>query len=105
MNDIKDTGELTAYWQQQIEAWQSSGLSQNQFCQRHELTYHRFVYWRRKLEVSARSRSSGRRSGFAVVNYQPEFDAGLTLSLPNGLVVRGISAGNISLVRQLLDCL
>jgi len=33
----------------------------------------------------------------------PSFDTGLTLSLPNGLVLRGICAGNVSVVRQLLD--
>lgn len=105
MTDTKDSEELMAYWQQQVEAWRGSGLSQNQFCKNHELSYHRFVYWRRKLAGSVHSRSSVQRSGFAVVSYQPEVDAGLTLSLPNGLVVRGISSGNLSLVRQLLDCL
>ena len=105
MIDTKDSEELAAYWQQHVAAWQGSGLSQNQFCKNHKLNYHRFVYWRRKLEGSARSRSSSQQSGFAVVNYPPEVEAGLTLSLPNGLVVRGISSGNLSLFRKLLDCL
>ena len=41
--------------------------------------------------------------GFAKVICEPALDTGLTLSLPNGLMLRGISAANVSVVRQLLD--
>ena len=41
--------------------------------------------------------------GFAAVNYRHDGDQGLTLSLPNGLVLRGISADNVPVVRQLFD--
>lgn len=104
MTDKPDLEALAAYWKQQIEGWKNSGQSQNQFCQANNLSYHRFVYWRRKFEGKPRRRSaSPRGGGFATVDWQPGVDNGLTLSLPNGLVVRGISAGNLPVLRQLLD--
>jgi hypothetical protein len=36
-------------WNAHITGWQSSRLSQTEYCQRHELKFHRFVYWRRKF--------------------------------------------------------
>ena len=39
-----------AYWRQQVDQWQASGLSQTQYCKTHQLTYHRFIYWRQKIE-------------------------------------------------------
>jgi len=38
------------FWQDQIEQWERSGLSQAVYCQRHELKLATFGYWRRKLK-------------------------------------------------------
>lgn len=104
MNDVTEPQTLATYWKQQVEAWKLSGLSQNKFCKANELSYHRFVYWRGKFEGVARGRRTQDGSGgFAAVNYRPDGDQGLTLSLPNGLVVRGICTENLPVVRQLLD--
>jgi hypothetical protein len=104
MNDITDPAALAAYWKEQVDAWKSAGTSQIKFCQANELHYHRFVYWRQKFERGPGSRQTKRGSGgFATVDYRPEANSGLTLSLPNGLVLRGISADNIPVVRQLLE--
>ena len=37
------------YWKSQFDAWQTSQLSQTEYCRRHELKFHQFVYWRRKF--------------------------------------------------------
>jgi len=107
MNDVADTVNpegLSAYWKEQIETWKGSGISQIKFCQTNDLPYHRFVYWRRKFEGGGRRREApSNGSGFAAVDYRPGFPGGLTLSLPNGLVVRGICADNVPVVRQLLE--
>lgn len=106
MSEMTDPDALAAYWKEQVEAWKVSGLSQIKFCTDNELSYHRFVYWRRKFEgVTGRrpAKQGISASGFAAVNYQPDVDVGLTLSLPNGLMLRGICAENVSVVRQLLD--
>jgi hypothetical protein len=40
-------------WNAHINDWQASRLSQAEYCRRHELKFHRFVYWRRKLASKA----------------------------------------------------
>jgi len=68
------------------------------------LFFHRFVYWRGKCEGVIRDpMAKQNRGGFAAVNIRHDVDRGLTLSLPNGLVMRGICSENLSVVRQLLD--
>jgi hypothetical protein len=41
------------YWKTCIINWQASRLSQTEYCRRHELTFHQFVYWRRKFAPKA----------------------------------------------------
>jgi len=37
------------YWKTHITSWQASRVSQAEYCRRHELKLHHFVYWRRKF--------------------------------------------------------
>ncbi len=37
------------YWKQQIENWQSSGVTQSAFCQKHDLKPHQFTYWKKRF--------------------------------------------------------
>jgi hypothetical protein len=37
------------FWQDNIIAWQSSGLSQAPYCKQHEIKFHNFAYWRNRL--------------------------------------------------------
>ena len=104
MNDITDPAELAAYWKEQVDVWRDSGVSQVKYCQANDLSYHRFCYWRRKFEEGEQHRNPARDGGgFATVDFRPEASSGLTLSLPNGLVLRGICADNVPVVRQLLE--
>jgi len=36
-------------WKTHIGSWQASRVSQAEYCRRHELKFHQFVYWRRKF--------------------------------------------------------
>ncbi len=104
MNDITQPQPQGIDWKQQIQTWKLSGLSQTRFCKHNHLTYHRFVYWRRKFDDTIRVSSIKQdQGGFAAVSVRPDADRGLTLSLPNGFIVRGICAENLLVVRQLLD--
>jgi len=103
MSERIDPEALATYWQGHIDAWRQSGQPQRQFCQANDLSYHRFQYWRRKLDGGGRRATPQAGGGFAQVAYTATPDTGLTLSLPNGLVLRGICAGNLPVVRQLLD--
>ena len=101
MSDPTSQSDLASYWQQKIEQWQSSNQSQKMFCQENGLSYHRFLYWRGKFRNDAKNQQAG--GGFATVDHCRDTSGGLTLSLPNGLVLRGISADNVPVVRQLLE--
>ena len=104
MNDDIDPAALAVYWKDHVDTWKGSGLSQIKFCQANALSYHRFVYWRRKFERDTEPRQAKSDSGgFAEVNCRPEANSGLTLSLPNGLVIRGICSDTVPVVRQLLE--
>ncbi|RLA04944.1 MAG: IS66 family insertion sequence hypothetical protein [Gammaproteobacteria bacterium] len=100
MPGASETEELAEYWQIQINRWRTSGESQSSFCKAHELSYHRFTYWRRKFED--RPTEPG---GFALVRCQSGVASHLSVALPNGLVVQGIGADNLAVARQLLESL
>jgi hypothetical protein len=40
-------------WNTHITSWQASRLSQTEYCRRHKLKFHQFVYWRRKFVPKA----------------------------------------------------
>jgi hypothetical protein len=106
MKEIADTDTVApaTYWKARVEAWRDSGISQRKFCQANDLPYPRFLYWRRKLDGDTGAcRAKQASGGFATVDYRHDANSGLTLSLPNGLVLRGISADNVPVVRQLLE--
>jgi hypothetical protein len=37
------------FWKTHIASWRASRVSQSEYCRRHELKFHQFVYWRRKF--------------------------------------------------------
>lgn len=94
----------TEDWQQLIMAWKRSGLSGVRFCEDNQLAYHSFVYWRKKLARQEDTQAVAASSGFLQVRCQQQTPE-LTLSLPNGLTIRGIQSDNLHVVRRLLDSL
>ena len=95
---------LANYWLQQIEAWQSSGQTQQAYCKSNNLSYHRFGYWRRKFRQQSQEAQSQKDSGFVPVTPSAATQsAGLSLAFPSGLVLRGIAGDNLPLVYQLLS--
>jgi len=43
------TSDKSSFWQEHFEHCESSGLSQAEYCRRHNLKYCLFHYWKRKL--------------------------------------------------------
>ena len=106
MSTTTSTSQLRIdFWQLQITQWQASGLKQLAYCRQHKLDYHRFGYWKRKLHTHAKAKPKSKCSSafVPVIARQPASVAReLSLHLPNGLTLRGIDAGNITTVQQLL---
>ncbi|MDX5328039.1 MAG: IS66 family insertion sequence element accessory protein TnpB [Marinobacter sp.] len=97
------TPDLHQFWQQTLSDWQASGLSGAAYCKQESLVYHRFVYWRQKLTGRVESSEPVQaRSGFARVAPIPDTGVGLTVSLPGGVSITGLHAGNIDLLGAVL---
>ena len=94
-------------WQRTLCEWRASGLSGAAFCKQHALVYHQFVYWRTKLGVRVEGeQAAGSRAGFARVALGPpgaEAVDGLTVSLPNGVSITGLHAGNVDLLGAIVS--
>lgn len=108
--------ERQQYWQQQMETYEASGLSGRQYCEQTQLTYHCFIYWRRKLSAEVESTlvtpskpTTPTSSGFIAVRrpppVYPQGEEGLVLSLPNGLTIGNIQRGTVAWVPDLLAVL
>ena len=96
--------DLSVYWQGQINSWRKSGQSQQAFCKTHDLSYARFIYWRRKFEGKLKRAGNRCSSALVPVTWQmPVSAAGLTLVLPSGVELRGLSEDNLSLAVQVLE--
>jgi hypothetical protein len=91
-------------WPQHFERWRQSGLTQSEYCRQAGLSRHRFKYWRRKLEPAEVQRRRKRASGLVPVQVRASTaEPNLSLTLPNGMVLRGIEAGNVELVKRLVE--
>lgn len=96
------TTDNQEYWQQQVAAWQASEQSGAAYCREHDLVYHRFCYWRQKLLSSQRAEPVS-STGFARVLPAPGAAATeLRISLPGGIAISGLHAGNITLLGAIL---
>lgn len=95
-----DASQREAFWQQQLFDWQDSGLSGAAFCSRQNLSYHQFTYWRRKLAHGSVSRAVGFARATVMHVATP---VELTLTLPGGMVITGLHAGNVGLLGAILE--
>ena len=37
------------YWRHHIDSWQQTGLTQVEYCRRHNLKHHQLVYWKKRF--------------------------------------------------------
>jgi len=112
---MKEQTQRQLFWQQHLIKHQQSGLSGIQYCQQEQLTYHCFIYWRRKLKnqdtVVSASSSHGIKTASDFTRVLPTASAtqhshdALELSLPNGLIIGNIHSDNLKWVRPLLESL
>lgn len=96
--------QRTDYWRQQLDNWIESGLSGAAFCKQHELVYHQFAYCRSKLSKANKEPSQTKRpAGFARVTNLPDVAMHeLSLTLPGGITITGLHAGNVDVLGAIL---
>jgi hypothetical protein len=68
-------------WSDRIAAWKDSGLSQRHYCDRHQLTYSTFVYWRGRLKQLNRDNHTAGKVSFLPVKFKQEDQATLILRI------------------------
>ena len=88
-----------AYYEEHIEAWPSSGLSQVKYCEQVNIAYGSFKTWAGKLK-----RSEAVKTSFveAKPSEAQDFGAILQISLPNGVRIGVSSPKSNVLIEQVL---
>lgn len=101
--------DRTRYWEEQLTAWQASSASGQAFCKEQGLVYHQFTYWRRKLLANDNEIEADKNAGFIQVTPAPRrsepsaySESALTVSLPGGIAITGLHAGNVALLGDIL---
>lgn len=65
-----------------IEQWESSGASQEDFCNSHDITLSTFTYWRGKYRKSSQVEES------SFIELHPSCCSSLEVIYPNGVKIR-----------------
>ncbi len=95
------------FWKIQVQRWTQSNLTQTRFCNEQNIKHHQFVYWRNKIQ-GKEGKPKAPKSGFPKDAFIPvqldqqNSESSLTVSLPNGIVLSGISENNITLTHALI---
>jgi transposase-like protein len=101
-----DQSVQTTSWQQHIERWQESDLTQRSYCREHNLKPHQFSYWKRKLKSSPSGEDSANEtaSGFVRIQLEPppQKMSQLRVQCCDGTELSGINADNVELATQLI---
>lgn len=99
--------QLGAFWQQHVSQWQSSGLTQAQYCKNHNLNPQRLSHHKRKQETTGKlAEKTGKqtnKTSFIKVPLVQDLPppSPLTLHFANGLSLSGIAPNNVEVVKKL----
>ena len=100
--------QKTAFWQQHVDQWRKSGLSQAAYCREHQLSEFSLSYYKRKFDEGHRDTGLQTKSN-SFVSVQLADDVQplepLTLHFANGAHLSGITATNVAVVKQLARAL
>ncbi len=87
----------TAFWQQHVDTWLDSGLTQRAYAKLHGLTVARFVYWKNKLHPNPRTK----QKQFVAVRVAA-LQHPIRLIHPNGFVIECNTGTDVSWLRSLM---
>ena len=106
LSRAEELEQKRSYWEQQIEQWQQSGLSQAEYCRRNNLKHHQLVYWKRRYLKTQTDVS------FAAVQLEDLLDipaspdqASLAVVIDNQFKVEVTEGFDPQLLRQLIAVL
>lgn len=76
--------EKRIYWEEMVSRWETSGLSQIEFCRQNDLNRHRFNYWKRRIKKCTMTIPLVQLGGFSSLS-RKYFSDGVAL----GLIIDG----------------
>tara|TARA_B110001454_G_scaffold211758_1_gene227785 strand:+ start:242 stop:580 length:339 start_codon:yes stop_codon:yes gene_type:complete len=88
---MSEKAKKEAYWSEQNQEWEMSGLGQQKFCEQRGLSYRKFIYWRGLLRAGRKSDSKPKLLQVSTstneLKQQPisQPDLGLEVTLPTGI--------------------
>jgi len=94
--------EKRARWATVINEWKASGESQRRYCQIHNIKPHQLTYWAQVSRSAQHAVKAKNHSGFVAVQIPDTQPAGLTIRLPNGLQLDGVTPSNLAIVQQII---
>ncbi len=93
------SAQKRAYYEEHIEAWRHSGLSQVKYCEQAQISYGSFKSWSGKLKQSEAAETTFVE---AKSSEAQDFRAILQISLPNGVRIGVSSPKSNLLVEEVL---
>jgi len=84
---VKENPEKKEYWQRQIEAWRSSGLSRKVYCEQNGIKISTLDYWCQKLRPSGKENATGKTSWIPLRIDEDEPSSGIDLRIGRITVV------------------
>lgn len=100
MPSTKSPSSQRSFWQPHALAWQRSELSKARYCREHELNYHQFNYWLARLTTPAVSVGTAAMAPkfLPVALEQRQASPGLKITLPNGIIIDGVTEESVKLL-------
>ena len=85
-----------------IRSWELSGLSKSAFCRDQQMSYHKFIYWHKR--IGAPVRSAAAFVPVEVINPRIALTERITIRSKSGMEVSfPMNKESIPLIRQLLQ--
>jgi len=94
------------FWKQHIDSWQETGLTQAEYCRRHNLKHHQLVYWKKRILKTETGVSfvGLKLENFVDIACQPD-RAPLSLVIDNHFKIEIRAGFDAQLLRQLIFAL
>jgi hypothetical protein len=94
-----DPKEKRQFWEDHVQAWQQSGLTQAEYCRQNNLKNHRWWYWRKRI-----SHPSETNVTFVPLRFSSSklSRAGISVVTPNGYRIECDNGVDVSKLRQLI---
>lgn len=96
----EDDGAKSRFWQQHLDAWKISGLTQRAYSREHDLPIARFTYWKSKSHPNTPV-AKGNKTDFVPVRLDT-IQSSVRLRHPSGVIVECPAGTDVIWLRSLM---